>query len=249
MITGGAGLLGPEFAEALAGAGARVMLVDLHEEKGRKTAARVARTTAGSVCFHKADVSDPAAVDSLFKVVAKTFKRVDILVNAVIGVGKNHFGPLEDYTWEDWNHVMRVSVGSTFLCSKAAAALMKKKKSGVIINMGSIYGVVGADPRIYGKSGINSPAVYAASKGAILNLTRYLAVYLAPYGIRVNALSPGGVWNHQDPGFVKRYSARNPMNRMLLKEELRGSLLFLASQASSYVNGHNLMVDGGWTAW
>ncbi len=249
VITGGAGLLGPEIGTAFAEAGAQVVLVDRDESKGLKALKRVPKKLKSKVVFLSADVADKAAVQELFKQVTHSFKQVDILVNAAIGIGKNHFGPMENYSWDDWNHVMKITVGGTFLCSQTVAEIMKKQKSGVIINFGSIYGVVGADQRIYGDSGINSPAVYAASKGAIINLTRYLAVYLAPYGIRVNSVSPGGVWNNQPENFVKKYSERTPLGRMLKKEELPAAILFLASSASSHVTGHNLMVDGGWTAW
>jgi NAD(P)-dependent dehydrogenase (short-subunit alcohol dehydrogenase family) len=126
---------------------------------------------------------------------------------------------------------------------------MAHNGSGVMVNVGSIYGVVGANQSIYGESGRNSSEVYAASKGGVISMTRYLSVYLASKNIRVNCLSPGGVFNNQDPFFVEKYSERTPMGRMATVEDLKGAILFLASDASRYVTGHNLVVDGGWTAW
>ncbi|MBI4550063.1 MAG: SDR family oxidoreductase [Candidatus Omnitrophica bacterium] len=249
LVTGGAGLLGPVFGAALAEAGACVILADLNEAKGRAVLSKLPAKLRKRIAFAAMDASDPASVRALVDGTVEKHGRIDVLINGAIGVGKTHFAPFEKYTWEDWNQVMTVSVGGTFLCCQAAGRHMKRQKSGSIINIGSIYGVVGADQRIYGKSGINSAGVYAASKGAILSLTRYLSVYWAPFGIRVNSISPGGVYNQQDPFFIKNYSHRAPMGRMLKKEELRGAVLYLASEASSYVTGHNLLVDGGWTAW
>lgn len=249
LVTGGAGLLGPQFAEALSEFGARVILLDVDAKKGAKAVRQISKAFRSRVSFRQLDISNPGAVQEMVRETVRKYRHIDILINAAIGVGKNHFGPVEDYAWEDWNEVMKVTVGGTFLCTREVGKVMKKQGRGSIINIGSIYGVVGADQRIYGKSGINSPAVYAASKGAIINLTRYFAVYWASSGIRVNSLSPGGVWNRQDPSFVEKYASKAPLGRMLEKEELRGAVLFLASDASSYVTGHNLMVDGGWTAW
>lgn len=249
LVTGGAGLLGPQFAEALSEFGAKVILLDIDDKKGAKAVRQISKAFRSRVCFRQLDISNPAAVQGMVQETVRKYRRIDILINAAIGVGKNHFGPVENYSWEDWNDVMKVTVGGTFLCTREVGKIMKKQGRGSIINIGSIYGVVGADQRIYGKSGINSPAVYAASKGAIISMTRYFAVYWAASGIRVNSLSPGGVWNRQDPSFVERYVSKAPLGRMLEREELRGAVLFLASDASSYVTGHNLMVDGGWTAW
>jgi NAD(P)-dependent dehydrogenase (short-subunit alcohol dehydrogenase family) len=249
VVTGGAGVLGPKFVEALAEAGAKVVLADISEDKGPSAAKSISKCTGVEVIFEKLDVTDKEAIENLTQKVLKKWKRIDILINAAIGVGRKHFGPAETYAWEDWEQVMRVTAGGTFLCTQVIGGYMAKKKSGTIINIGSIYGVVGADQRIYGKSGINSPAVYAASKGAIISMTRYFAAYWGKKGVRVNSLSPGGVWNNQDAGFVKKYSARTPMGRMVQKDELKGAVIFFASSASSFVTGQNLMVDGGWTAW
>jgi len=249
IITGGAGRLGPSFSEALMEAGCKVVLADFDKKRGEEAVGRLEKKFKSQIIFYQTDVTDKKSVDSLVSFVSKKFKQIDILVNGAMAVGENIYKPIESTSWEDWTKVMEVNVGGTFLCSQAVGAVMKKQKSGSIINIGSVYGVGGADKRIYGNSGINSPAAYAASKGAVINLTRYLAVYWADSGIRANSISPGGVFDDQDKDFVSKYSARTPMGRMLKRDELKGALLFLASNASSYVTGHNLMVDGGWTAW
>lgn len=249
ICTGGAGRLGPKVVEALAEAGAHVVLVDLDKRNGYKATKKLSKRFGKSVIFYHADVTNKSSVQDLVSFTARKFKKIDILVNAAMGMHKDYYGPVDSYSWDAWNHVMAVDVGGSFLCSRAVAKEMKKQQNGVIINFASIYGVVGADQRIYGESKINSPAVYAASKGAIISLTRYLAVYWAPYGIRVNAISPGGVFNNQNKDFVKNYRQRTPMARMLDSGELKGAIVFLASSAASYVTGHNLLVDGGWTVW
>lgn len=249
LVTGGAGTIGPKFVEALAEAGADVVIADVNTARGHQAAKEISKATGSEVIFRKLDVSNKTQVLKLRDEINKKFKKLDILVNAAIGVGQKHFGPVESCSMDDWNHVMKITTGGTFLCTQVFGGDMANRGDGVILNFASIYGVVGADQRIYGKSGINSPAVYAASKGAIVSMTRYFAVYWAHKGLRVNCISPGGVYNGQAEEFVKKYSARTPMGRMLKSDELKGAVLYLTSPASSYVTGQNLLVDGGWTAW
>lgn len=247
VVVGGAGLLGPVVAEGLLDAGAKVILADIDESKLISAAQKISKP-GRKVWSHKVDVADPASVCRLRDWLVDKFGSIDVLVNTVIGVGQKHFASLENYSWQDWNHVMKVSVGGIFLTCQTLGELMKKK-GGSIINFGSIYGVVAPDQSIYGNSGINSPAVYGASKAAVIQFSKYLAVYWASHRIRVNCISPGGVANGQDKKFVALYSKKSPMGRMIEKEELKGAVLFLASMSSSSVTGQNLMVDGGWTAW
>ena len=143
---------------------------------------------------------------------------------------------------------MAVNLNGAFLCSQIIGKEMVSQGAGVIVNIGSIYGLVGTDQSIYGESGINAPAVYSASKGGMINLTRYLATYWGNKGIRVNCLSPGGVENNQDSEFIKKYCLKTPLGRMAKPDDFKGALLFLCSKASSYMTGANLVVDGGWTA-
>jgi len=144
-----------------------------------------------------------------------------------------------------------VNLTGAFLCSQEFGKEMKKRKKGVIVNIASHYGLIGADQRIYGDSGLNLPASYAASKGAIVNLTRYLAAYWHGKNIRVNTLTPGGVFDqkYHSPNFVKKYSEKTILNRMAKSDEYNAAILFLISDASSYMTGSNLIIDGGWTAW
>ena len=251
IVTGGAGNLGPHFTQALAEAGATVVLADLPSQKsrGEKAAREISLRTGGEVLFCPLNVVNEKSVKALMRGVVQRFKKIDVLVNAAMGTGKNFYASIEKYTQKDFEEVLNVNVTGTFLCSRAVAGVMKRNKSGSIINIASIYGVVAADPGIYGKSGIHSPASYAASKGAIVNLTRYMAVHWAKDKIRVNAISPGGVFNDQPQEFVRNYSKRTPLGRMAQKADLKGAVVFLASPASGYVTGHNLLVDGGWTAW
>ncbi len=250
LVTGGAGLLGPHIGMALAEAGAAVYLCDINPANGKKALAGVPKALKTRVRFQQLDVTNEGAIKKLVSAVEKKSGGIDILINAAIASGTTHFTSVEKYDMAHWDRVMKVNVNGTFLMTRhVAASMIRKDIRGSIINIASIYGVVGADQRIYGNSGINSPAVYAASKGAIVNLTRYFAAYWAKHGLRVNCVSPGGVFNDQPEEFLERYAAKTPLGRMMDRKEIKGAVLYLASGASSFVTGHNLMVDGGWTAW
>ena len=252
IVTGAAGILGPQFASALAEMGARVALVDVDRDRCRTAAAEVARDFATETRAIVADVRDEAAVAEAVREVLAGWGAVDVLVCGAAAKSKGYFQPLFEYDLSDWNDVMSVNLTAAMLFAKHVGPAMVERGRGSIINIASIYGVVGPDPSLYegssylGRS-INTPPVYAASKGAIVNFTRYLATTLAPH-VRANCISPGGVFSGQNDTFRERYAARTPMGRMARPEELRGVVAFLASDASSYVTGHNLVVDGGWTA-
>jgi len=252
IVTGGAGLIGPHFVEALVEAGARVAILDLDEEKSKQVASQIVRRlklpVSRIVCY-RADVTVRKDVETAVAAIIHRWKHIDILVNAVMAVGPNFYDSLESYTEETWNLVMRCNVWGPFLCMQIVSRYMKKRREGVIVNIGSMYGMVAADQRIYGDTGINSPASYAASKAAMIQLTRYAGVYFAPYGIRVNAISPGGIYKGHKTSFLKEYANRTPSGRMVNPQELKGALIYLVSPSASSVTGHNLVVDGGWTAW
>ncbi|MDY6923980.1 MAG: SDR family oxidoreductase [Pseudomonadota bacterium] len=253
LVTGGAGILGREFCRALIGAGARVAVVDLMQDAAIATADEFGEAAAGFGC----DVSDPASVAAAVEAVMARFGRIDVLVNNAAtktGDVRAFFEPFETYSLETWREVMSVNIDGMFLMAQAVGREMLKAGSGRIIQTASIYGLVGPDARIYDGSDylggpINTPAVYSASKAAVVGLTRWLATHWADKGIRVNCLVPGGVSSGQNGVFDQKYSARTPMGRMARAGEMAPPLLFLASDASSYVTGQVLAVDGGWTAW
>jgi NAD(P)-dependent dehydrogenase (short-subunit alcohol dehydrogenase family) len=192
----------------------------------------------------RSESSIAAAVDSAS---AKT-GRLDILVNNAYPRTSDWGRKWEDIPAQSWRENVDMHMNGYFLGCRAAGEHMKARGGGAIINMGSIYGMVGPDFGIYEGTGITNPAAYAAIKGGILNLTRYLASYYGPAGVRVNSLSPGGVEDGQDPKFVAQYSRRCPLGRMATVEDITGGIVFLASDAARYVTGHNLVMDGGWTA-
>jgi 2-deoxy-D-gluconate 3-dehydrogenase len=205
------------------------------------------------------DVTDPDSAAGVVKEIVSLSKRLDILVNSAAMDPK--FDPqhatsssnaFEDYPLSSWQDAVNVNLTGPFLVSQAAARQMVKQKKGSIINICSTNGLGGPDQRIYEKPGkpkVFKPVYYTVTKAGILGLTKYMATYYAGTDIRVNALTPGGVFNGHDEDFVRNYSARAVIGRMAHKDEMNGGLLFLASDASSYMTGGNLIVDGGWTAW
>lgn len=260
VVTGGAGLLGAEFCRTLAEAGARLVIADLNRQAVEETAQNLQRSGHAAIAVI-VDVTDPEAAQRMVKQTLDAFGRLDILVNSAAldpkfdpqHVGEtSSSGAFEDFPLQAWNQALAVNLTGAFLCCQAAAEPMLKQGSGVMINLSSIYGLVGPDQRLYqqpGQSPKFKPVYYSVTKAGILGLTRYLAVYYAGKNIRVNALTPGGVYNGHDEDFVRSYSARAVLGRMAEKDEMNGALLFLASDASAYMTGANLVVDGGWTAW
>jgi NAD(P)-dependent dehydrogenase (short-subunit alcohol dehydrogenase family) len=255
VVTGGAGLLGTEFCKTLAEAGARVVVADANIER----AERVAEQLPSGNLPYQTDVSDPESVSAMTKETMDRFGRLDVLVNSAALDPKfdntqteRLESNFENYPLKNWQAALRVNLTGAFLCSQAAVGQMMSQGSGVIINICSTYGMVGPDQRIYQKEGQPArykPVDYSVTKAGILGLTRYLAAYCGDKNIRVNALTPGGVYNQHDDEFLKAYNSRTILGRMAKLHEMNGALLFLASDASSYMTGANLVVDGGWTAW
>jgi 2-deoxy-D-gluconate 3-dehydrogenase len=259
IVTGGAGLLGRQFCATLAEAGARVAVVDIDD----KAAAEVGEELRGA--GHEAlsvgtDISNPGSVTAMARKTLETFNSLDILVNSAAldpkfdqeNIGQQGANAFEDFPLDAWNQALGVNLTGMFLVSQAASKAMLKQGKGVIINICSTYGLVGPDQRIYEREGQPpsfKPVTYTVTKAGVLGLTKYLATYYAGKNIRVNALTPGGVFVDHDESFVKAYSARTVIGRMAERTEMNGALLFLASDASSYMTGSNLVVDGGWTAW
>jgi NAD(P)-dependent dehydrogenase (short-subunit alcohol dehydrogenase family) len=235
VVTGGNGRLGQTFAKALAPLN-RVYLLDVHP---------AAASDLPHAGYFQVNIADEAVVNRVFEQIVQDAGRIDFLVNnAALQITR----PFERMTVMDFRRTLEVNLSAAYSCIRAVATFsMIPRRRGNIVNIGSIYGLVAADPSLYGESGLNSPDAYAASKGGLIQLTRYLAVHLAPYGIRVNALSPAGVLSNQPEEFLQRYLPKVPLGRMLNREDLVGPLVFLLSEASSYITGHNLVVDGGFT--
>ncbi len=249
LITGGAGLLGSNFSRALAERGASVVILDIDSAKGGKLAKEIQKSVKNSsVIFQKCDITDAASIRVMIKNVISRYKRIDVLINNAYPRNKNYGRVFEEVTYEDFCENLNLNLGGYFLITKEVSKFMKKQKSGNIINLASIYGFSAPDFEIYSGTKMTMPVEYAAIKGGVINLTKYLASYLGKDGIRVNALSPGGVFNNQSEEFVKKYSSKVVLgNRMASVKDLEGAMVFLASDASGYMTGQNLVVDGGWT--
>jgi 2-deoxy-D-gluconate 3-dehydrogenase len=261
LVTGGGGLLGTEFCKALAEAGAAVAVVDLNEAACRGVSGSLSQSGSRAmpvVC----DLRDVNSIKRAVDAVLTAFGRIDVLVNSAAldpkfdqdasraGIAPGSF---EDYPLDQWNAALNVNLTGTFLMTQACVRpMLDLGARGSIINICSTYGLNGPDQRIYIKDGKRvafKPVYYTVTKAGILGFTRYLAAYYAGTEIRVNALTPGGVFNDHEDYFVHNYSARTILGRMARPDEMSGALLFLASDASSYMTGGNLVVDGGWTAW
>jgi 2-deoxy-D-gluconate 3-dehydrogenase len=261
VVTGGAGLLGREFSRTLAEAGAAVVVADI--QAGAVEAVAADLTAQGYPTLGvRLDVTDPASVQAMVEATLARFGRLDILVNSAAldpkfdpealarGIIPGRF---EDFPLDLWNQALAVNLTGVFLVTQACVQQMLAQGKGSIINICSTYGLNGPDQRIYvradGQRVGYKPVYYTVTKAGVLGFTKYLAAYYAGTQIRVNALTPGGVYNQHDEDFVRNYSARTILGRMARKDEMNGALLFLASDASSYMTGANLIVDGGWTAW
>lgn len=263
MITGGAGLLGRQHAAAITAAGAHVVLVDLESADPAVAASQVTVAPGVGITGIAADITIKTDVERVVAETVRQFGRLDILINNAAMTVKSggaqsdqYFAKFEDYPLELWERALQINLTGTFLCCQAAGRQMVAQHRGVILNIASDVGTISPDHRIYegmvsphtGRP-FNTPASYATTKAGVINLTRYLATYWARDNIRVNALSPGGVFNGHDPQFVSALTDRIPLGRMAEKDEYRGAVLFLVSDASSYMTGANLIVDGGRTAW
>lgn len=259
VVTGGGGILGRGFCGALAAAGAQVALVDITPSiAGEAVQSLLAEDPSLRIAPFACDVADPESVRDLVTTVCRQFGAIDILHNNAASKSEDldeFFAPFETYSLSEWRRIMSVNLDGMFLVAQSVGrAMVDAGNGGSIIQTASIYGVVAPDPRIYEGSRyldreINTPAVYSASKAAVVGLTKHLATYWAPHGIRVNTLTPGGVESGQNETFKMRYSDRVPLGRMGQSSELHGALIYLASDASSYVTGQNLIVDGGLTCW
>jgi NAD(P)-dependent dehydrogenase (short-subunit alcohol dehydrogenase family) len=255
VLTGSAGILGTQYANILSEAGADMILIDTEKGKNENLGKKIKEKFHTNPSVFSVDITNKIKIKQMIKQILKDYGRIDVLINNAVfhpnlkgGITLHDF---KSYSQELWNKSISVDLTGVFFMCQAVGAIMEKQKKGNIVNISSIYGVNGADQRIYGKSKINSPPSYAATKGAIVNLTKYLAANWHNQNIRVNTLSLGGVRidSYMDKKFIKNYSKKTMLGRMAKEEEYSGAMLFLASEASSYMTGSNMIIDGGWTAW
>ncbi len=232
IITGSEGQIGKVFSSKLAQLGYKVIGIDI-----------VSKQSSSVDSYYQVDIAQRSEIER----VINNCNNVDVLIN---NAGVSAFSPFEDRTVEEIDMVMDVNIKGTILMTQLVYNnYFKAKKEGVIINMGSIYGMVSGDMGIYNEGDRRTPEIYGASKAAVINLTKYFSAYMAPDNVRVNCISPGGIFNHQDKDFVTKYSNKVPMNRMGFEDELSSTLEYLLSSESSYVTGQNIAVDGGFTSW
>lgn len=261
VVTGGSGLLGKEFCRTLAEGGANVIVADIAEADANAVAAGLEDAGYAAAGFGL-DVTRQDSVNALVNFTLQQFGSLDILVNSAAldpkfdaaasekGIAP---GAFEDYPLEDWKAAVDVNLTGMFLVTQACVKPMVKIGKGSIINICSTYGLNGPDQRLYlnddGSRIAYKPVYYTTTKAGVIGFTKYLAAYYAGTEIRVNALTPGGIFNNHNETFNRKYSEKTIMGRMAHKDEMNGALLFLASEASSYMTGNNVIVDGGWTAW
>lgn len=263
VITGGGGLLGTRHAEAVAEMGGRVVLVDRDGARARTAAEGIADRFGSSALGLAVDITHPDAVADMVREILGRFGRLDILINnaarnptqAQLDAAGGAWSRLEQFPMEEWHLDMAVGLTGTFLCSRHAGMEMAARGRGVILNIASDLAVIAPDQRIYRRPDVAEdqqpakPVSYSVVKHGVIGLTRYLATYWADRGIRVNALSPGGVYTGQDAAFVDRLAQLIPMGRMAEEDEYKAAVVFLVSDASSYMTGANLVMDGGRTVW
>lgn len=258
IVTGGAGFLGQQFCEALIEAGANVVVADIDQQIAAETA-ETYKKQGGEAIGLSLDVTDPASVEQLTESTLKKYGGIDILVNSAALDPKfesdsktSHVTSFEEFPLQSWKDALDVNLTGMFLTCQAVAKVMKEKGKGSIINICSTYGITGPDQRLYeslGEPRLYKPVYYTVSKAGVLGLTKYIATYYEGTEIRCNALTPGGVERDHDPAFMEAYGQRTVLGRMAYPHEMKGAVVFLASEASSYMTGSNLVVDGGWTAW
>ena len=258
LITGGGGLLGPKHAEAIVEYGGTVILADWHEDRAREKSELINSEYGSGSSYEYMDVTDKHSIQS----VVDKYSKIDILINNAAkdpkvkkGGGLTPDSRFETMTEDYWKEGIDACINGTFLCSQIVSNKMLKNGGGVILNISSDLGVIAPDQRIYRKEGLSEdvqnvkPITYSAAKWAVVGMTKYLSVYFAQRGIRVNCLSPTGVYNNHPEEFVKKLSNIIPMGRMADIDEYKGAIVFLCSEASSYMTGENVVIDGGKTVW
>jgi NAD(P)-dependent dehydrogenase (short-subunit alcohol dehydrogenase family) len=251
VVTGGAGHVGAMAATVFVEQGAKVVIMDKEDVRASMQTRELLRRYKGRVFFEPVDLASLDSSCATMKRVVRLYGRLDVFVHCAAFVGTTNrdgwSGPLSRQRPSVWGDAFQVNVTAAFAMVQAALPFLRRAKPGRVILVSSIYGVGGPVPELYEGTTMSNPVAYGASKGALIQLVRYLAVELGPL-VRVNALSPGGIYRGQPPAFVRKYEKRTPLRRMAREEDLAGAFLFLASRLSNYVTGQNLIVDGGWTA-
>lgn len=248
IITGGAGLIGSAFSKACVESNANLVIVDIDEKKGNDLIDTIkAETKNENIVFQRCDITNIRDIEHLIDIILEKFGTIDALVNNAYPRNKNYGKVFEEVTFNDFCENVNMHLGGYFLITQQVAKTMIKQKHGNIINMASIYGFAAPRFEVYGDTKMTMPVEYAAIKGGIITLTKYLASYLGKYNIRVNAVSPGGVYDGQPENFVDAYSKKVVLgNRMANADDLTDVLIFLLSDGSKYITGQNMIVDGGW---
>jgi NAD(P)-dependent dehydrogenase (short-subunit alcohol dehydrogenase family) len=261
VITGGGGMLGQKHAAAIAAVGGCPVLVDLPQAEPERKAGQLTVAENASAVGFAADITRPEQVEAMMQAVLARFGRVDILINNAANNPKMEntsdipWTRLENFPLSVWEADIAVGLTGAFLCSRIIGSELARRGKGVIVNVASDLAVIAPDQRLYRQAELADeqqpvkPVTYSVVKTALLGLTRYLATYWADRGVRVNAISPGGVSNHQPADFVARLSQLIPLGRMALADEYQGAIVFLCSDASSYMTGTNLIIDGGRSCW
>ena len=247
VITGGAGLIGEQFCIACGQAGATVIIAENNIELGKRLEEKLNKESIKAECVHM-DITSAESLDNSIEYILEKYKKIDIWINNAYPRTSDWGNKFEDIKFDSWRKNVDMHLNGYFICIQKIVEVMKNQMSGSIINFASIYGVVGPTFSIYEGTNMTMPAAYSAIKGGIINFTKYMAAYVGKYNIRVNAICPGGIFDGQDKAFVQKYNEHTPLNRMGLPEEIAGPVVFLASDAASFITGHILMVDGGWTA-
>jgi len=238
ILTGAGGLIGREVLKHLSMNGAKVVAVDLNA---------VLEYSDLALCL---DVTKEEDINKLIETTIAKYGEIDGLVNLAYPRTSDWGNKFEDIPFASWRKNMDMQLNSVFYICQSVLKIMQKQRRGAIVNIASIYGVVGNDFTLYEDYGGTSPAAYSAIKGGLINFTRYLASYYGKYNIRINCMSPGGVLdeNNQEPSFIQKYSQKSPLGRLANPVEMAPAVSFLLSDDASFITGHNLMVDGGWTA-
>jgi NAD(P)-dependent dehydrogenase (short-subunit alcohol dehydrogenase family) len=249
VIIGACGLIGRAFVEACVQFGASVVIADIEEAKPIEYANRLEGRFKRKFLGIDVDISNRKDVERLLKSILNVFEKFDGLVNCHQYKPSKFFKRFEEYLDTDWDDVIEINLKGTFLSCQLIGGWMAEHGGGCIVNMPSLYSVVAPNQNLYKGTTMGCPAVYSASKGGVQALSSYLATYWASKGVRVNMITPHGVWNHHEEQFEKNFSQFLPLGRMSYSHEVASALVYLLSDASSFVTGHNLIVDGGWTTW